>query len=158
MSPLQFGYLIGIIYGLYFESIVLFYVVLYLLVLLIKMVGIPNWKFLRYLKIFIKRKIVILIVGASIIGNIHITHVNNRYDAFHANIGDTIEFIGVVISEPTPREHTYRYIIQGIHGRYRNKRFLMYVRKDRVYNVVLEYGDLIKVSRRFCDSQWTEEL
>jgi len=164
LLPSQFGYLLGILYGLYLEGIALFYATIFLLVIVkklmksrgkgkseVKYFPFPVYKKLakiiyRYLKIFFKAQTISLIVISSIVSNIHIRHVNQRYENFHNSMGTEIEIIGIIVSEPNEREHNYRYIIRGVCDRYKNKRFLLYVRKDR--NEPLEYGDLIKLSRR----------
>ena len=110
----------------------------------------------RYLKVFIKKKTIFVIIASSIISNIHVRHTERQYEDFYQNAESRIEFVGVIVSEPTKREHNYRYIIRGVAGKYSNKRFLLYVRKDG--KCLLEYGDLIKLSRGTRNSEYKKKL
>ena len=64
----------------------------------------------------------------------------------------------MIISEPTERERSYRYVIQGRSGIYENKRFLLYVRKDAGEQRLFEYGDVIRLRRRVWNSGTAEKL
>lgn len=150
------GYMIGIISGLYSKmSIALFYVSIFLIYLIIKysfsnvIRRLKTIKLMcRYLKAsVIKRKVIILIVITSIISNIHIQYLNNKYDKFYSNVEEKINLIVTVISDPIEKEYNYQYIVKGSRGEYKNKKFILYVKKDK--KKPLKYGDVISLDGDF---------
>ena len=51
------------------------------------------------------------------------------------------------MSEPVEKDYNYQYIIKSTDAQYKNKKFILYVKKDK--QSLLKYGDLIKVNGTF---------
>lgn len=140
------GYLIGIIYGLYFNiSIAFTFGLIYILSHLICKIKkkILSKGINRYIKIFVNAKIILVFCISAIISNTYILYINSKYSKFYENIPNIINAQAVIISEREEKEYSYQYIIKIKEGRYKNKRFILSIKKDE--KNILEYGDLIKL-------------
>jgi len=62
-------------------------------------------------------------------------------------MGDIINITGIIISDPIEKEYNYQYIVKSTDEKYKSKKFLLYVKKDK--QDLLRYGDLIKVNGEF---------
>ena len=157
---LTIGFIIGIIYGLYFKtSIALFYGIGFLVYILIQFVGAdahicpgrcrhrPLQRFIQYIKIFMKGQIILTIIISSIISNTYLIYINYKYYAFYNNIGDTITTAGVVVSDPVEKDYSYQYTVKSTDTKYKDKKFLLYIKKDG--GNLLKYGDLIEIQGDF---------
>ena len=142
------GYLIGIIYGLYFKiSIAFAFVIIYVLYLLYKL----NNKFsritiIRYLKVLLNLKIVIIFFVSAIISNTYLLCLNSKYNKFYENPPSIIKGQAVIIGGKVEKEYNYIYTIKMKNGNYKNKRFILSVKKGESK---LEYGDLIKLEGEY---------
>ena len=142
MLPSQFGYVIGIIYGLYFKtSIALFYGAGIFGYALIYVVGV------RHIKVSIAKQILLIIIISSIVSNTYLMYINNKYNQFYNNADEKATITGVIISDPIEKDYNYQYIIKSTDSKYKDKKFILYVKKDK--QSLLEYGDLIKLSGDF---------
>ena len=154
---LAIGYIIGIIWGLYFNvSIVLFYVLILLLYYEItkkrkrkntfKMFSIK--RYFRYIKIVFKIKIIFIIIISSFISNNIVKYLNLKYENLYSNIED-IQIEGLVISNKEEKEYTNRYKIKVLEGKYKNTN--LYIRTNKDIN--LEYGDKLEIKGKLEEPQ-----
>lgn len=147
------GYIIGIIYGLCFKtSIALFHIVIVCMIIILRYSFKNNKKtnrirVIRYLRILFQKPVILVIIILSVISNTYILYMNNSYTSFYSDIGEKIELIGVIESEAIENEYTNKYVVKCVSKKYKNKKFLLYVKRDRA--ALLEYGDLVKLSGDF---------
>ena len=153
LVTVTFGYIIGIIYGLCFKkSIALFYIFLFFLIIISRNLfrgheKICRIKVFRYVKVLFKKPAILVMVIFSIVSNTYVFYINNEYNKFYDNVEEKIEIVGIVESEPVESEYNYKYVVKCVSQKYKNKRFLLYIKKDE--KELLEYGDLIKVKGNF---------
>lgn len=143
------GYIIGIIMGLYCKiSIVLFYVVIYLIYsILSKEKEKANFKlfsfrrYFRYLKIIFNNKVMKIIIIFSIISNTIVLFQNYKYDNLYKNLdGQYCNFKGIVVSI-----QENRCKVKIINDKYKGTYLYIYL-KD---NTNTEYGDKIDFSGKY---------
>ena len=135
------GYLIGIIYGLYFEkSIVLFFAGL-LAIYYFFLEILKKKKVIKYLKFLLTKQIITCIVLVGIVSNFYILYKDKNYNNFQSELEEKINITGIIISSPEEKEYSYLYKIKEIDSR---KCFLLYVSKSS--KNIYEYGDLLKIS------------
>lgn len=99
-----------------------------------------NRKILRYLKILINRKTIIIFCISAIISNYYILYVNNKYIEFYKKTPNIMNIEAVVVAEREEKEYSYKYIIKVKNGIYKGKKFILSAKKDD-----LKYGDLIEI-------------
>ena len=154
---LTIGYIIGIIWGLYFNvSIVLFYAIILLLYYEItkkrkrknkfKMFSIK--RYFRYIKLFFKIKTIFIIIISSFISNNIVKYLNQKYENLYSNV-KSIQIEGLIISNKEEQEYTNRYKIKVSDSKYKNTN--LYIKTNKEIN--LEYGDKIIVSGEFQEPQ-----
>lgn len=141
------GYLVGIIYGLYFKKSIVFillfiYGICYLIYKL-RTDGNNRYKLIRYLKVFFKLKTVLIFSISAIISNIYILVLNYRYDEFYKNVPDVIIGEALIIREKIEDEYNYQYIIKMKTGKFKNKKFILNMKKNATNK--LNYGNLVKI-------------
>ena len=145
------GYIIGIIWGLYLKSSIVFlYIILYLIYIIIhsqykkrkfKILFIK--RYFRYIKLFFKIHIIFIIIFSSFISNTILKCTNKKYlESYHQS--KEIDSIGIVTSNKKEGEYSDRYIIE-IH----NKNYYLYVDKRNP----LEYGDKVKIKGEYQEPQ-----
>ena len=145
------GYIIGIIWELYFKmSIALFYIVfLIILYVVYKIIILLNYKELyRYVRILIKLNFVILMIISSLISNIIVKVLNNKYDNLYKGL-ENVNVIGTIISNPIKREQTvlYKIKVDSIENnrKYKDTYLYMYLRND----IDLQYGNKVEVNGEY---------
>lgn len=146
------GYIIGIIWGLYFKtSIVSFYILLLAIYIIInfqykkkkfKLLSIK--RSFRYFKIIFKTNIILTIIISSFISNMIIKYQNNKYENLY-NDAENLELTAVVVSNKQEKEYYDRYKIKICEGKYKNTNLYLTVDKEKQ----LEYGDKILISGEF---------
>ena len=142
------GYITGIIYGLYFKKSIAFAFILILFVFYIcKYNNYNKIKLVRYLKIFLKQNIILLFCISAIVSNIYILHLNCKYEEFYKNIPKNLSVQAIVIGEAVEKEYNYTYTIKIKKGYYKNKKFILSVKKNM--NNILQYGDLIELEGEY---------
>ncbi|MBR0428036.1 MAG: DNA internalization-related competence protein ComEC/Rec2 [Clostridia bacterium] len=141
------GYLIGIIMGLYFNySIVLLYLIFYLCLILkkppikkFKLISIK--RYFRYVKIFLCKKVLIIILISSVISNTIVLYKNKQYEDFLSSLNmQEIQLKAKVISNEKINQFNKTYIIIS-----NNKKFYLNVNK----NAKIQYGDYIQIKGTF---------
>ena len=99
----------------------------------------------RYLKIIFNKKIIITFIVLTIIFSIYVMILNKNYENFYKVVDENIEIEAVVISSAKESEYYNLYTIKGKTEEFKNKKFILYVKKD----INLEYGDKIKIIGEF---------
>ena len=146
------GYIIGIIWGIYFKkSIFLFY---FFLILIYSIIKLPykrkNFKILsikryfRYIKLIFKINIILTIVISSFISNIIIKTYENKYNNLYHE-GEKIKLIAIIESNREEKEYYDRYKIKVTEGKYKNTKLYINITKKQK----LKYGDKIEVEGDF---------
>ena len=151
------GYIIGIIIGLYFKiSIALFYVVLFLLYFTIKIIykniKIKRFSFysisryLRYIKLFINKKIIILLIVFSCISNLIINTKINCYNQIY-NTPKNVEIIAKIedLQEEKQYQNKYRINTLKLNGEEININFFLITSSKKYY----EYGDIVFIKGEY---------
>lgn len=144
------GYMIGILWGLYFRfSIVLCYILVlatyYSLKKFFKFQKEHHFKLLsfrrysRYLKLVINTKVIFIFVIFSIISNGIVLFQNDRYDNFYRD-GENVEITGVVVSQKIEKSYYNLYQIKVLNSKSLN----LYIQVSKK-NKELEYGDQVKL-------------
>lgn len=147
------GYIIGIIWGLYCKmSIVSLYFFLVIIYIIInksykrrkfKIFSIK--RYFRYIKLFFKVKVILLIIISSMISNIVVKYQNYQYETKFKEVQD-LKVQAIVISNVSEKEYYNRYKVKVCNE---NIRLYINVKKD----VKLEYGDKIEVGGQFIEPQ-----
>lgn len=136
-----YGFILGIIYGLYFNvSIALIFFIIYCFYLILKK---KKFRYKRYLKVFLPKRMLIIFIITSIISNIYISILEKEYCSFYELDGKELIIHATVVSTRKENDYTYEYIIKTK----ANKKLLLYIMKTN--DVVLEYGDLIRLEGIF---------
>ena len=135
------GYIIGILNGLYLKKSIAFIIILIFLIVYIKNSKLNN-KIIRYLKVLFKFNAIILFLIFYIISNIYISYINYKYEEVYKNVPEVINSKAIIIEEEIEKEYTYSYVIKIKEGKYKNKKFILNINKDK--NTLLKYGDLIE--------------
>ncbi len=140
------GYIIGIIYGLYFTkvSIALFFICVLITVLLAEFL---NRNIKRYFKVIVPKKAIIILIMFILIGTSYVFLLNKKYNRIY-EIKENIEIIGV-IEQVEVKEYSYKYIlkVETIGNKnYRNIKLILYTKKNKE---ILKYGDYIKLTAEY---------
>ena len=146
------GYIIGIIWGIYFKvSIFPFYFLLFLIYIIIKL---PYKKrkfkilsikrYFRYIKLIFKINIIITIIISSFISNTIIKILENKYENLYHE-GENLNISAIVIGNKQEKDYYDRYKIKVTDGKYKNTQLYINVSKKKQ----LEYGDKIILKGEF---------
>ena len=149
------GYIIGIIWGIYFKvSIFPFYFLLFLIYIIIKL---PYKKrkfkilsikrYFRYIKLIFKINIIITIIISSFISNTIIKILENKYENLYHE-GENLNISAIVIGNKQEKDYYDRYKIKVTDGKYKNTQLYINVSKKKQ----LEYGDKITFKGEFKES------
>ena len=146
------GYIIGILWGLYFKfSIVPFYIILFVTYCIIKIFKnnkkhkfklLSIYRYSRYLKLNLNLKVILILIIFSIISNIIVISKNNQYETNYKDEQE-IEFIGIVISKKVEKQYYNQYKVKIL-----NSDFNIYIQVGKNQNE-LEYGDEIQVKGQY---------
>lgn len=148
------GYIIGIIVGLYFKiSIVSFYIPIiatyYIYKYLNKKATTKKLKilsikrYIRYIKIYLNSKVIILIIISSIISNTIVIFQNSNYEKIHNQLSkqEKVNLTGIIISEKQEKQYYNKYQIKT---KYNNQNLKFYITTNK--DIELKYGDKIEIS------------
>lgn len=135
----------GIILGLYFKESIAFIIGLIFIIYISKLL-LKN-KYIRYLKLFIDKKTIVIVVITVIVSSLYTIYINNKYEKFYISASEKINICGIIISEKEECEFYDKYIIKSISENTKGKRFIVYINKDDIFN----YGDLIKIEGIFSE-------
>lgn len=139
-----YGYIIGIIYGLYFKISIAF-VIAFISLIYIVLISNKKSKIARYLKIMLKSSAIYIFFISIIISNYYVRYLNNKYTKFYNNPPEIIKGNAVIIKEAEEKDYSYSYIIKMKDGLYKNKKFILNTNKKKL----LQYGDLIKIKGEY---------
>lgn len=150
------GYIIGIIWGLYFKtSIVPFYILLLAIYIIINLPYKKNKfklfsikRYFRYIKLIFKINVILTIIISSFISNMIIKYQNNKYENLY-NDAENLKLTAIVVSNKQEKEYYDRYKIKVCEGEYKNTFLYLSVSKDKL----LEYGDKILIGGEFQEPQ-----
>ena len=146
------GYIIGIIWGLYFKiSIVPFY---FLLIAIYAIINISYSKkkfrifsikrYFRYIKLILKINVILILIISSFISNLIIKYQEKQYNNLFKD-GQEVDTTAIVISNKQQKKYYDRYKIKTLS----NKN--LYINIDKKTN--LEYGDKIQIKGEFQEPQ-----
>ncbi len=149
--------------GLYFKfSIVLFYIPIVIIYIVIKNIKFSKKKFnflnpkryLKYIKLILKKKNIILIILISIISNSIVIFQNNKYDVLYKDC-DEIEAVAIVISNKIEKQYNYVYKIKVIEinnsSKYKDTYLNLRISKNK--KIELSYGDKINLKGKFLEPE-----
>ena len=147
------GYMIGILWGLYFNfSVALLYIFITAIYVILKtFLSKSKWnilsprRYFRYVKIFFNRKSIYLIVIISIISNLIVNFQNRKYENVYKD-GEELTIIAIVDSNKEEKEYKDTYQIKT---EYKDTNLILSVNKNK--NIELEYGDKILIKGKFVE-------
>lgn len=132
------GYIIGILWGLYFRiSIALLYVVFFIIYIITKIL---NQK--EILKKVIKLNIIMTIIISSLISNLIINKLNNKYETLYKD-KEELKLQVIVVSNKKDKQYYYRYKVKVLTEKYKNTSLYMTTKKE------LDYGDILEITGEF---------
>ena len=151
------GYIIGIIWGLYFKMNI---VLIYALILIITIVAnkikynkpkgkfkfISIQKILRYIKLILDLKSIIIIIIFSTISNFIVIQLNSKYENLYSNI-EAVTVTGKIVNNGTYREYktTYKLKVEKVNGKNQFKGTNLYIDVNKNVKQNLKYGDYISL-------------
>lgn len=138
------GFMIGIIYGLYFTGIALFFCILFIFIIY----QILNKNLKRYMSVFFKKSIIITSILSAICGNYYIKFKEYKYEEISRK--ENVKIEGVIVSNKEEKEYYQVYKIKANlinEKRYTKIYFLLYVLKDK--KVTFKYGDKISLEGKY---------
>lgn len=154
------GYLIGIIWGLYFKSIVPFLLLVIATYFFInkyfksinKFKLISFKRYSRYLKLVINRDVIILMILSSLVSNTIILMKENKYNKFYSTFNE-VEIEGIIVSEKNENEYidVYKVKLEKINGSTYFKNIYLKVNVSKKYKHKLNYGDKIKINGEYIE-------
>ena len=148
------GYIIGILWGLYFQiSIVLYYIPIAVTYKIVKTIYQRNKKYTfkllsfsrykRYLKLIIHSKTIFILILCSIISNTIVLFLNKKYEqAFQE--GENIQVIGIVISPKIEKQYYDLYQVKLLGS----KHFNLFIQVSKKIGE-LEYGDKVQLQGEY---------
>ena len=147
------GYIIGIIWGLYFKmSIVFFYAMLLISYIIInksykkkKLKIFSIKRYFKYFKLIFKVDIIIVIIISSFISNCIIKYQDNKYNTFYG--GEKLEVQAIIIGNCVHKEYYNRYKIKVCEGKFKN--IPMYLNTSEELN----FGDKVEIKGEFIEPQ-----
>ena len=153
------GYIIGIVWGLYCNcSIALLYAIIFPISYLIKLYFKSKKKFklfsikryFRYVKLFIKFNIIIVIIISSFISSTVVINQNKKYNNLYLDIKD-VNLTGIIVSNLQKKEtiSNYKIKVETLNNSHKFKdTYLILNIKNNNYTT-LEYGDRVIIKGEF---------
>ena len=83
----------------------------------------------------------------ALIGNTQVLYLKNKYLEIYKDDKSIISATAVVIKGPSEGEFNYKYTVKARTGKYKNKKFIVYINKKN--KKLLEYGDLIEIKGEY---------
>lgn len=83
----------------------------------------------------------------ALIGNTQVLYLKNKYLEIYKDDKSIINATAVVIKGPSEGEYNYKYTVKVRTGKYKNKKFIVYINKKN--KKLLEYGDLIEIKGEY---------
>lgn len=162
------GYMIGILWGLYFNfSVALLYIFITAIYFIIK----PFWagrkwsflsfrRYFKYIKLFLNRKTIYLLIIISIISNLIVNFQNKKYDSTYTD-GEELTLVAIVEGNKEEKEYkdTYKIKVNEVKSvnfrentkskknNYEGTNLILSVNKNK--NIELQYGYKILIKGEF---------
>lgn len=147
------GYIVGILWGLYFKtSIVLSYILILATYYIHKYFKIHKKRkfklisfrrYSRYIKLIIDSKVIFILIIFSVISNSIILFQNNQYENSYQD-GEKIQIIGIIVSQKTEKQYYNLYQVKVLNAR----RVNLYIQVSK-NEKELEYGDKVKLQGKY---------
>lgn len=83
----------------------------------------------------------------ALIGNTQVLYLKNKYLEIYKDDKSIISAMAVVIKGPSEGEYNYKYTVKARTGKYKNKKFIVYINKKN--KKLLEYGNLIEIKGEY---------
>lgn len=83
----------------------------------------------------------------ALIGNKQVLYLKNKYLEIYKDDKSIISATAVVIKGPSEGEYNYKYTVKARTGKYKNKKFIVYINKKN--KKLLEYGNLIEIKGEY---------
>lgn len=83
----------------------------------------------------------------ALIGNTQVLYLKNKYLKIYKDDKSIISAMAVVVKGPSEGEYNYKYTVKARTGKYKNKKFIVYINKKN--KKLLEYGDLIEIKGEY---------
>lgn len=149
--------------GLYFNtSIVFLYIPIIAIFFIYKSIRKKKEKFyflspkryIKYVKLIIKKEVLFLIILISIISNLIVIYQNNKYNSLYKNI-DEMEGEAIVISNKKEKEYTnsYKIRIKFLNKNNKYKDTCLYLNLNKKNSIDLQYGNKIKFVGEFVEPE-----
>ena len=135
------GYILGVIWGLYFKiSIVFLYILIISLLIILK----KSRRVYRYVKLFLSINVILCLIIMSFLSNSYIKLLNKRYDTLYKNVKEGY-FTGTIVDIGKEKEYKtiYKIKIENINSNFKFKDTLIYLNIKNTFNISLKYGDKI---------------
>ena len=78
-------------------------------------------------------------------------YLNKKYHKVYKNTKNIENVKAVILKGPIENEYTYKYIVKAKTGQLKNKKFIIYINKNK--NKLFKYGDLIKIQGEYSSPQ-----
>lgn len=144
------SYIIGILGGLYLNSIIFLFLLLSLIVGCVCIKNI-NKKYFRFLRTFFRRYTIILIICSIIFGYYYTNKLENKYNNLYEE-GEEIKEYALVVSEKKESKYKDTYKIKIINSRNKKRNNTqLYMRVKKGSNI--EYGDMIFIDAKFLEPE-----
>ena len=142
------SYIIGILGGLYVNSIAFFWFILIVVICMFCIRKI-NTKYCRFIRKMLKKYAEILILISIIFGFFYTTMLEKKYESVYKADEELNEYC-VVISEKEEKEYKNVYKIKIINSKNKSRNGTkLYLRANKRANI--EYGDLLLVNGRYVE-------
>lgn len=83
----------------------------------------------------------------ALIGNTQVLYLKNEYSKVYKKDKSIINEMAVIIKGPIEGEYNYKYTVKVRTGKYKNKKFIVYINKKN--KKLFEYGDLIRIKGEY---------
>jgi competence protein ComEC len=167
------GYIIGIIWGLYFDKTIVSYFIciIAILVILDYIIKIfqksflrkekkQKFKFfsvkriLRYIKLVLNFNTIIIFIIFFIISKLTIQILEDKYNKLYLNVQE-INAIAKVLDNGSKKEYStmYKIKIETINNSSRYKNTNLYLKINNSLNINLQYGDKIQINGKYIEPE-----
>ena len=164
------GYILGIIWGLYFNKsivsrfifimaiLIILRIIMYIYEKHIKKEKTKKFKFFslnkifRYIKLVLNIDTTIIIIIFFIISNLNIKILNNKYENLYSNI-DGVNAIAKIVDNGSKKEYLtiYKIRVESINNSSKHKNTNLYLRVNDKLKISLKYGDIIQIKGTYIE-------
>ena len=104
-------------------------------------------KILRYIKLVLDFKSLIIIVIFSSISNLIVINLENKYENLYSGL-EEINVIAKIVDNGKNKEYknTYKIKVESVNGSNKYKATYLYLKVNKNVDAILKYGDYIKVN------------